>query len=62
MTEEELKLEIVKYVFPVCRDISTFKNVSDTLYRWIAPRGLPTQLEACDFTKKQKEKKNSTNE
>ena len=40
MTNEELKLEIVKAVFPVYKDITVFMRIADSLYKWIAPNGI----------------------
>jgi hypothetical protein len=46
MTKEELKLEILKTVFPVYKDLMNFKRVADDLYNWVAPEGLPSEKEA----------------
>jgi hypothetical protein len=40
MSNEELKLEIVKAVFPVYKDLATFMRVAQSLCEWIAPRGM----------------------
>jgi hypothetical protein len=47
MTQEELRLEIVKTLFPVYKDIMSFKRVANDIYNWIAPEGLKNQNEKC---------------
>jgi len=51
MTSEELRLEIVKTLFPVYKDIMSFKRVANDIYNWIAPEGLKSQNDKCEKVK-----------
>jgi hypothetical protein len=37
MTDREIRLELVKAVFPIYKDFMTFSRVADNLYNWIGP-------------------------
>lgn len=45
MTQEDLRLEITKTLFPVYKDITSFKRVANDIYNWIAPEGLKSAKE-----------------
>lgn len=49
MTEEQLRLEIVKAIYPVYKDIMSFKRVADDIYNWIAPKGLKSETENIEI-------------
>ena len=51
MTQEDLRLEIVKTLFPVYKDIMSFKRVANDMYNWIAPEGLKTIKEKAENKK-----------
>jgi hypothetical protein len=35
MNDKEIRLEIVKAVFPIYKDLNSFKRVADELFKWV---------------------------
>jgi HEPN domain-containing protein len=55
MTQEELRLEIVRTIYPVYKDITQFKRIANEVYNWVAPEGLPTEKDCKEFVNSMEE-------